>query len=237
MRKIFISFLLFAFAHTTQSQTLEIPDSNFFNAIKYDVDKNNDNQIQISEANAIEKLSIGEKNISSLKGIEYFTNLKELYCFKNNLNTIDISKNTKLSVLWCNSNQLTSLNVNSNTLLKEIDCNKNKLVFLDISKNTLLTNLDCSRNKLESLNLSLNKKIETLDVYCNRLTKIDLSGNKLLKKLSCAFNNFSLDLSKNLLIVDLHCDSNQYGPLHYEIKHLVLTNLTIEEMEGPHCLD
>ena len=86
MNKILYSAcLLFIFSIQGNSQTVTIPDTNFLNAlIAQGVDTSGDGMIQISEAVAINDLDLDDKNITSLVGIDAFTNLKILSCRKNN---------------------------------------------------------------------------------------------------------------------------------------------------------
>ena len=67
-------------------------------------------------------------NIRSLKGIEYFTALTELWCFDNQFTSLDVSKNTALKGLYCNSNQFTSLDVSKNSALEYLKCDPNVTV-------------------------------------------------------------------------------------------------------------
>ena len=64
-----------------------------------------------------------------LKGIEYFTNLKELYCyyivFRNN--GLDLSKNTALEKLRLSHCNLSSLDVSNNKSLTYLDCSLNNI--------------------------------------------------------------------------------------------------------------
>ena len=57
-------------------------------------------------------------NLSSLKGIEFATNLTTLDCGRNKLTTLDVSNNPLLENLTCSFNQLTSLDVSNNPLLE-----------------------------------------------------------------------------------------------------------------------
>ena len=69
---------------------------------------------------------IGE-GIKSLKGIEYFTSLEELYCTWNTVKSLDLSKNTKLRKLECVHCGLTTLDLSQNKLLKFLDCSLNSI--------------------------------------------------------------------------------------------------------------
>ena len=60
-------------------------------------------------------VSVMGMNISSLKGIEYFTQVKYLYCLSNDLSELDLSNNKDLVSLYCNYNKLNELNISNNT--------------------------------------------------------------------------------------------------------------------------
>jgi hypothetical protein len=51
--------------------------------------------------------------------------------------------------LFCYYNQLTSLDVSKNTALLDLQCYDNKLTSLDVSKNTALTCLGCNNNQIK----------------------------------------------------------------------------------------
>lgn len=101
------------------------PDENFSNYLLKDYSYGEDGVLLKDEIESITFLDVSWKNISSLKGIEYFTALKELDCSFNNITSLDLSKNTALDYLNCSSNQLTSLDVSKNTALKNLECYDN----------------------------------------------------------------------------------------------------------------
>lgn len=70
---------------------------------------------------------VNDQNISSLQGIEYFTEITDLYCYNNNLTELDLSKNTKLTSMYCYNNKLTSLNVAGCSELTVISLYQNRL--------------------------------------------------------------------------------------------------------------
>ena len=163
------------------------PDENFRNLIlaqSYGAD----GFLSDTEIAGILMIDVSQKNISDLKGIEFFTALQMLYCYGNQLTTLDISKNTALELLNCCRNQLTTLDVSKNTALDILDCSSNKLTTLDVSKNTALTYLECSRNQLTALNVSKNTALLYLYCYENRLTSLDVSKNTALTSLYCYGN-------------------------------------------------
>ena len=131
---------------------VNIPDANFkaYLVGNKDINRNGDNEIQVSEASAFnETIDCSYMNISNLTGIEAFTALTNLECESNQLTSLDVSKNTALTYLFCSSNQLTSLDVSKNTALTYLSCMNNQLTSLDVSKNTALINLGCSFNKFD----------------------------------------------------------------------------------------
>ena len=153
-------------------------------------------------------------NITNLKGIEFFTALKYLYCSYNQLTSLDVSKNTALTTLRCYNNKLTSLDVSKNTALTNLDCENNKLTSLNVLNNTKLTMLRCSSNQLTSLNVSKNIELTELDCYYNQLTSLDVSKNTKLTLLYCESNQLtSLDVSKNIELTWLYCYNNQITSL------------------------
>ena len=164
-------------------------------------------------------------NVSNLKGIEYFTELKELSCNDNQLTNLDVSKNTALMTLNCSNNQLTNIDVSKNVALTGLDCSKNQLTNLDVSKNTALMTLSCSNNQLTNIDVS--KNVALTGLYCskNQLASLDVSGCTSLVSLTCSNNQLtSLDVSKNTALTSLYCANNQLARLD------VSKNTTLESL-------
>jgi len=90
-------------------------------------DVNKDGKVSPSEANAVLEINVQGLGIHSLRGIEYFQNLKILDCSNNQLISLNVGRNTKLELLVCSGNQLTSLNVSRNTALTSLYCMWNEL--------------------------------------------------------------------------------------------------------------
>ena len=142
-----ILFLIFAFSFLHPQSYLKVqaadgdiainsdnfPDDNFRDYLltqTYGVD----GELTAEEIGTIKDIEVPSKEISSLKGIEYFTSLTELHCYDNQLTSLDVSANTKLTGLYCYFNQLTSLDVSTNTELTRLYCDSNRLTRLDVSK-------------------------------------------------------------------------------------------------------
>ncbi|MCT4636084.1 MAG: T9SS type A sorting domain-containing protein [Bacteroidales bacterium] len=203
-----------------QNEIVNIPDENFKKTLlRFRIDKNNDGEIQQSEAIAFKgKLSVGSKDISELTGIEAFVNITELECYENKLTTLNLSNNTKLESVHCANNQLTGLNVSNCTKLKKILCYNNQLTQLDITDCSELENLQCYSNKLEQLDVSNNIELKALLCSKNRLTQLDVSANIKLYQIYINHNQLTeLDIANNVELIYLNCFDNK-------LAHIDLSN-------------
>lgn len=111
-------FLVFAvIGFTGNSQIISIPDANFkARLIATGVDTNNDGEIQQSEALSVTGLYLDSSNISSLEGMQNFSNITALWCSYNPLTEINLC-GTAVAVLFCNDNQnLTTVNLKNNVI-------------------------------------------------------------------------------------------------------------------------
>ena len=176
----------------SQAQTY-VPDDNFEQAlIDLGYDSGTlDDFVATDAINSIINLDIRDKNISDLTGIEDFTDLEQLICRNNQLNTLDISQNLALTDLQCEQNLLSSLDVSENTLLRNIRCFSNQLTSLDISQNTVLTNLNCHSNLLTTVNTNFNTDLIQFSCHSNQITSLDLSENPDLLGLVCSGNQLT----------------------------------------------
>ena len=181
------------------------PDKKFRKYIKNAFDENGDGYLSEAEITLIWNVHCENMGIRSVKGIEYFHELKGLWCKGNHISEFDLSGNPGLKGIWCSYNDfesldfsdcpelewvycfncnLKSLNVRNNPELAYLECNSNpKLKELDLSKNSKLENLFCSRCGLKSLDLSNNPLLCELAAFYNKLEKIDVSNNPNLKRL------------------------------------------------------
>ena len=226
------------------------PDQVFREFVKQ-YDNNNDGKLSQDELAAVTEMDLdpydvpydkpyrGEK-ISSLKGIEHFTSLKNLNCKLNLLTELDVSKNPALESLDCSYNQLRALDVSNNLALKELNCcgsnngsyklsaldvsncpaleklncKGNELSTLDVSHNLALTELKCGGNSLGALDVSKNSELNSLNCGDNKLSALNLSNNSKLTILGCWDNKLSeLDLRNNSALEQLTCYSNQLSEL------------------------
>ncbi|MDE6209013.1 MAG: hypothetical protein K2M73_04970 [Lachnospiraceae bacterium] len=208
----------------TNDGTIEINEDNFPNEIfrqyvsdTFDLEDENgvkDGKLSAEEIAKATKIDLKNNYIDDLRGIEYFTGLKELICENNQLTNLDISKNTELVLLDLTGNKLTNLDVSKNINLHTLNLDDNQLTSLDVSKNTNLLNLNISGNKLTSLDVSKNVKLGSLNLPNNQLTDLDVSKNTDLGYLSLSNNQLTnLDISKNTRLSMLFLSNNQLTDL------------------------
>ena len=118
----------------TCPSTTAIPDANFEQALidlGYDSGEI-DGHVLTANISDVTSLIVNNKNIESLTGIEDFTALTLLWCFNNQITSLDLSANTALNTLYCYTNQLTSLDLSANPTLEYLTCYDNQLTSLDI---------------------------------------------------------------------------------------------------------
>lgn len=102
------------------------PDENFRKYVEENCNTDGKEGLSQSEIDAVNRIYVSEGNIADLKGVEYFSSLTYLYCYGNQLTSLDVSKNTALTKFDCGSNQLTSLDLRANTALTNIYTSYNK---------------------------------------------------------------------------------------------------------------
>ena len=213
------------------------PDENFRDYVAGEWDKNQDKYFSPSEIANAKWISCDNKEISNLKGIEFFTNIWLLECYYNNLTTIDLSNNKKLSYINCHHNQLNELDVSGLPLLETFYCGNNALPSIDVSKNEKLEDFDCQDNHLDTLNVSQNKELVKLSCGTNNLTELDVRENKKLKELSCYESKLSnLDLRNQTELEVLKCWKNPLSALNVsantKLKKLFVSNTNLTSLDA-----
>lgn len=208
------------------------PDPNFRNYIK-NYKAGGRDVLTVEEQRKVESIEVKGWNISNLKGIEAFPNLKELNCENNSIQKLDLRQNPELEKLICNKNQLTQLDLSKNPKIYHLICSDNRLEQLDVSHLESLVTLNCSHNDLEQLDVKNSKSLVALNCSWNRLTELDadvkhkthlvsvecqnnqltsliLGENKGLEKLNCANNQLTqLNLNNMISLKELNCFNNQ----------------------------
>jgi hypothetical protein len=215
------------------AQIVNIPDANFKTLLlsaniagtgvlrAYDsaenaivIDANNDGEIQVIEAQAVWKLNIGvnpvTNQITSLEGLDAFTNLRELRFYANNLLSLDLSALINLELLQCSSaTSLQSIEFNSNPNLKYINLNSINISHLDLSGLPNLERLGCNSN-ITSLDVSGDSSITSLVIFSTNLSAITGIQDLIALDGMDLFNTVmpSLDLSLNQQLREVNLEGN-----------------------------
>lgn len=248
-----------------------MPDQTFRRLILNDYDTNGDGLLSMTEAGSIYSLQFCTDDISSIKGVECFTNLERIVCSGSDiyggrrlgkLTTVDLSKNSRLRYVEVEGNKLTELLLPETVSnIEEIHCIYNKLQSLDLSGCPKLKRLWCWENRLTSLNLSNNSFL--IDLSCAQndfFGGLDVSANKELRYLACndtglqaidlsantelieflGWNNYirTIDVSHNKNLVILECYNNMLSSIDVsmlpELETLSVGNNYIKEIDVSH---
>lgn len=201
------------------------PDSAFRDYLRESFDEDiEDDKLCIEYVTVID---CHEQEITSLSGIEKFTELAYLDCSGNSLTELNVSSNAALTVLNCSYNQLAELNVSGNAALTVLDCADNGLTGLDVSSNTELSSLNCNDNNLTVLTVGSNAKLEYLECAGNQLTTVNTTGCPKLIQLAC----IEMDVTDTLTVNVADRSQLELSTLGTEAKVIIQVNG--EQQSGP----
>ncbi len=206
-------------------QIVNIPDANFKTALLAIADTNNDGEIQVSEAEALQIMDVQSQNIASMEGIQSFINLTSLNCIANDINELDLTQNVSLIDLRCGSNDLTELDLSQNVNLVNFDCGGTLISNFDFTHNLNLVSIYIYFNNLvTSLDVSLNQALEELN-YSNGVLTSLITQNPNLRSLVCTSNQLeTIDISQNPNLEYLVLSDNSLTQLD------VTQNQSLEEL-------
>lgn len=182
MKKILV-ILSLCITGIISGQIVTIPDANFKAALLPIADTNNDGEIQVSEAEALQIMDVQSQNIASMEGIQSFVNLTALNCSSNSLTELDVTQNHNLEELFFPFNSLNAIDISQNPNLSWLSCSYNEIATLDLSLSPNLFYLNCRYNLLTELDFTNNPNINTVSLEHNLITDLDLSGNPMLEYL------------------------------------------------------
>ena len=159
---------------------ITISDPNFRSYLLGLCDADSNGKIVADEADAVSSITVCTDKISTLDGVQYFRNLKNLNCCGS---------------VW--NGKLSSLALGSNVSLEKVKCNYNRIAAISLPPS--LSELECRFNKFASLGLSAAPHLKKLDCYGNDLGELDLSALSELEYLVAGMNSFkTIDVSNNL---------------------------------------
>ena len=134
-----------------------------------------DGELTDEKLGSITEIDVSNNNIQSLKGIEFFTELKTLRCDNNLLAELDLSKNTKLTMLRCNNNRIAKLDLSKNTMLTTLYCNNNQMTELNMSGCSALTYLNNHSNRIKDK--AMDALVEAMPTVSNKKWYVLYKGN------------------------------------------------------------
>ena len=158
MKKLFTIIILITCLTSIKAQYVTIPDANFVNWLQTNLPSAmNGNQMDTTSLSVTTRISVSiqNKSINNLSGIQYFDSLRMLDCgnipYNANANTLINMPRlpNKLKTLACYNNQLSSLPTLPPTL-DTLLCYTNFITSLPNLPNQL-TYLNCGSNALDSL--------------------------------------------------------------------------------------
>lgn len=154
------------------------PDQTFREYVSNSFDKDKDGFLSQEETTNVKEIKVSEKTaITTLKGIEYFTELTGLWCYNTGITSLDISANTKLETLNCSLTAITSLDVSNLTELDLLNCNNTGISSLDLSNCSVLRLLYCNNTGISSLDVSSNPALTRIECNNTGISSLDVSNN------------------------------------------------------------
>lgn len=163
------------------------PDVVFAAYLYYYYDKNGDFILSQAERDRVTTMYANDFDITSMKGIGFFTKLTTLQCVGNKLTSLDLTKNKKLTTLSCGDNSLKTLKVPSS--LTRLYADNNKLYSISgLDKCKKMSQLSLVNNLFVKLpNMTKLTKLSGLSLDKNYLTEKELKAR--LPKHALASNN------------------------------------------------
>ncbi|CAM3643617.1 T9SS type A sorting domain-containing protein [Flavobacterium gelidilacus] len=213
------------------------------------LDANSDGEIQVSEALQVTYFRLSgfyiqdSEKITSLEGINAFTNLTRLECNNNFLQSLNIDSLVNLEYLACSFNNLSSLTLQNFLNLEELACGANPIINLNLQNLPNLKNLDCGGILQTTLDVTQLNSLINLDCQNSQLTSLNVQGLSNLGYLNCSNNLLSSINLQGTSIGGFYVTNNQLTSLNLQqipnVVELVLNNnlLTDINVDGLNFLN
>lgn len=266
MRKLLKCMMIGAMALAVMSQTgnyseaassrqISITQKNFPSKdlrkeLRKSYDKNKDGKLSKAEIKGIKYLNVDSKKSKSisLKGVQYFTNLRSLDLYAVNVKSIDLSKNKKLRSLNLAATTVRKIKLSKNLhdvyfAVEKMPCTldfhgfkKLDRIHLDQGHYNKLNVSDSSVRLIAQGNypvalkniLAQNcKKLRSVDLEVSQLKKVNLNGTNGLRvlKLNCSGSIKKLNVSKMKNLQELRVGGSKITTLS------VKKNKKLEELD------
>ena len=167
-------------------------------------------RIDLRQNNHLRYVETDGNNLKEMLLPENYSDIEELHCIYNRLESLNLSGCPKLKLLWCWGNSLTSLNLSANRFLTDLQCAQNNFSEgLDVSSNKELRYLYCNDAYLQAIDVSNNPELLEFGCYNNYIKEIDVSRNTNLRILRCSNNLIaSINVSENPELFEFKCEDN-----------------------------
>ena len=156
----------------------------------------------------ITHINVPGRDITSFKGLEYFTNITSLFAQNNpGLTTLEIHDMSYLRNIVIQSGNLQSLTISNLPVLVHLNASNHNLQSLVLENTPMLMGLSISRNHNLGGNITGLQQLANLQVLWaedNNMDALDVSGLSSLETLRVAFNNLaSLSVPGTLIALDV----------------------------------
>ena len=214
------------------SQTI-VPDSNFAKAIRTACPDCIDSANKLLPVAAnLKTLTVSNKSIRSLAGLEGFVGLEQLDCNSNQLTSLP-ELPAKLDWLICYNNKIARLPKLPESL-RLLNCSNNELDTIPPLPPSLLR-LICANNKLKALPENLPTTLELIECSRNQITQLPkIHHIPYLRFLYCSGNQLE-QLPELPLLFTLYCMNNQLKSLPqlpYTLRNLNCSNNQISSLRN-----
>lgn len=210
-----------------------VPDSNFAKAIRTACPDCIDSANKLLPVAAnLKILTVSNKSIRSLAGLEGFVGLEQLDCNSNQLTSLP-ELPAKLDLLICYNNKIGRLPKLPESL-RLLNCSNNELDTLPPLPPNLLR-LICINNKLKALPENLPTTLELIECSRNQITQLPrIHHIPYLRFLYCSGNQLE-QLPELPLLFTLYCINNQLKSLPqlpYTLRNLNCSNNQISSLRN-----
>lgn len=125
------------------------PDPIFRQYILDSFDTDHDGKLSGTECSAVTIVLVPEDgSVTDIRGIENFTELKSLTAKNNQIQAVDLSKNTKLEYLDFSGSQIASLDLSHNPELTQVNLTGDPITSLVLPEKSMITELDTDSSSI-----------------------------------------------------------------------------------------
>ena len=209
-------------------------------------DDNFDGEIDYLEAENVTNINCSNSGVTSLDGIEYFTNLKSLNCSNNSIKEIDLSSKSKLTTLYCYGNPIETLNLDGCVALGNMSIVNattssiaNKKVNIDGYQGSDKLVFSANDTAFTDFSFVNSNTIKSLEVSGSFTTSLNIYNVPGVSELKVSHMNVkvldlhnlgleSIDLTKNTNLEELYLQNNNLTSINLT-KNTKLYKLNISD--------